>query len=170
MTPQSAATPPATPAATTTAPVTSSIVVEAPIQRAFDAFTREMGSWWPSDHHILEAELAEMVFEPRAGGHIIDRGVDGSECRWSRVLAYEPPARIVFSWDVNLSWQLETDPARASEIEVRFVAEAPERTRVELEHRHLERHGQGWEKMRDAVASPNGWDLGIEAFAQRLQR
>jgi uncharacterized protein YndB with AHSA1/START domain len=166
MTPQSTATTPAG----ATAPVTSSIVVEASIERAFDVFTREMGSWWPSEHHILEADLAEMVFEPRAGGHIIDRGVDGSECRWSRVLAYEPPTRVVFSWDISMSWQRETDPARASEIEVQFVAEAPERTRVELEHRHLERHGEGWEKMRVAVASPNGWDLGMQAFAQRLRR
>jgi uncharacterized protein YndB with AHSA1/START domain len=165
MTPQAATTT----AVRTASPVTRSIVVQAPIERAFDVFTRDMSSWWPSDHHILEAELAEMVFEPRAGGHIIDRGVDGSECRWSRVLAYEPPARVVFSWDISLAWQLETDPARASEIEVRFTAEAPERTRVELEHRHLERHGQGWEKICQAVASPRGWDLGMQAFAQRLQ-
>ena len=164
MTPQSAAS-----TAPDTAPVTSSIVVEAPIDRAFDVFTREIGSWWPSDHHILQAELAELVFEPRAGGHIIDRGIDGTECRWSRVLAYEPPTRVVFSWDISLAWQLETDPARASEIEVRFVAETPERTRVELEHHHLERHGQGWEKMRDAVASPGGWDRGMQAFAQHLR-
>ena len=166
MTPQSAAAA----AAAATAPVTSSIVVQAPIERAFDVFTRDMGRWWPSTHHILEAELAEMVFEPRVGGYIIDRGVDGSECRWSRVLAYEPPLRVVFSWDINLTWQPETDPARASEVEVRFVSEAPDRTRVELEHRHIDRHGEGWEGMRDAVGSPGGWDLGLQGFAQRLGR
>jgi uncharacterized protein YndB with AHSA1/START domain len=154
---------------TAEASVHASIVVDAPIERAFSVFTEDMGSWWPSDHHILEGELAEMVFEPRVGGHVYDRATDGSECRWARVLAYEPPNRVVFSWDINLQWELESDPARASEIEVRFIAEAPERTRVELEHRHLERHGNGWENMRDAVGSPDGWGRGLRALAERLR-
>ncbi len=127
-----------------------------------------MGSWWPEKNHILEAELAEMVFEPRVGGHIYDVGVDGSESRWARVLAYEPPRRLVFSWDITTRWTLESDPARCSEVEVRFIAESPERTRVELEHRGIERHGEGWESMHAAVGSPNGWTGGLEAFAQRL--
>ncbi len=151
-----------------TTPVHASVIVEAPIERAFSVFTDDIGSWWSSDHHILESELAEMVFEPRAGGHIYDRGVDGSECRWARVLVYEPPTRVVFSWDINAQWKLETDPERTSEVEVTFVAEGPERTRVELEHRGLERHGPGWENMRDAVGSPGGWPQGLEALAQRL--
>jgi uncharacterized protein YndB with AHSA1/START domain len=145
--------------------VQTSIVVEAPIERAFTVFTEGMGGWWPAEHHIIEAEVAEMVFEPREGGHVYDRGVDGSECRWARVLAYEPPDRVVFSWDIDTRWQLESDPARTSEVEVRFVAEAPDRTRVELEHRNLERHGEGWEQMRDAVASPEGWGAGLRLFA-----
>ena len=145
--------------------VRTAIVVEAPIERAFKVFTEEIGSWWPEDHHILQAELAEMVFEPRAGGHVYDRGVDGSECRWARVLAYEPPNRIVISWDINLQWQLETDPDRTSEVEIRFIAAGPTRTRVELEHRRLERHGDGWQQMRDAVGSPGGWSSGLQRFA-----
>jgi uncharacterized protein YndB with AHSA1/START domain len=152
----------------TAAPVRTEIVVDAPIDRAFDVFTADMGSWWPPTNHILEAELAEMVFEPRVGGHIYDRGVDGSESRWARVLAYEPPDRVVFSWDINLQWQIETDPARTSEVEVRFIAESPTRTRVELEHRGIDRHGDGWESMHGAVGSPNGWGGGLEALAQRL--
>jgi uncharacterized protein YndB with AHSA1/START domain len=152
----------------TAAPVRTQIVVDASIERAFDVFTADMGSWWPKDHHLLEAELAEMVFEPRVGGHICDRGVDGSESRWARVLAYEPPDRVVFSWDISLQWQIETDPARTSEVEVRFIAESPTRTRVELEHRGIERHGDGWESMQAAVGSPNGWGSGLGAFAQRL--
>jgi uncharacterized protein YndB with AHSA1/START domain len=147
--------------------VRRSITVEAPIERAFSLFTDGMGTWWPKDHHILQGELAEMVFEPREGGHIIDRGVDGSECRWSRVLAYEPPTRVVFSWDINLSWQLETDPEKASEVEIRFTEDGPERTFMELEHRNLDRHGEGWEQMRDAVGSPGGWDLHGFAEAAR---
>jgi len=149
--------------------VRTSTVVAAPIERAFTVFTEDIGSWWPPDHHILEAELAEMVFEPREGGHVYDRGVDGSECRWARVLAYERPTRVVISWDINTRWELETDFERSSEVEVRFLSEAPDRTRVELEHRLLDRHGENWEKVRDAVASPDGWAGSLRAFAKRLE-
>jgi uncharacterized protein YndB with AHSA1/START domain len=147
--------------------VTTQTVVDAPIDHAFRVFTEGIGSWWDPNHHILEAELAEMVFEPRVGGHIIDRGTDGSECRWARVLAYDPPSRVCFSWDINLRWQLETDPAKASEIEVTFTEDGPGRTLVVLTHRHLDRHGEGWEAMRDAVGS--GWTLDrfAEVAAQR---
>jgi uncharacterized protein YndB with AHSA1/START domain len=147
--------------------VTTQTVVDAPIDHAFRVFTEGIGSWWDPNHHILEAELAEMVFEPRVGGHIIDRGTDGSECRWARVLAYDPPSRVCFSWDINLRWQLETDPAKASEIEVTFTEDGPDRTRVVLTHHYLDRHGEGWEAMRDAVGS--GWTLDrfAEVAAQR---
>jgi uncharacterized protein YndB with AHSA1/START domain len=148
--------------------VTTSIVVEVPAERAFSIFTDDIGSWWNPEHHILEAELAEMVFQPRVGGHIYDRGVDGSECRWARVLAYEPPDRVVFSWDINTRWQLETDLDRTSEVEVRFIPEGSDRTRVELEHRNLDRHGEGWQGMRDAVGSPEGWPEGLRDFARRV--
>ena len=96
------------------------------------------------------------MFEPQVGGHIYDRGEDGSECRWARVLAYEPPDRVVFSWDISPQWQLETDPDNTSEVEVRFIAETPERTRVELEHRHLDRHGPGWPAVSDGVGRRRG--------------
>ena len=149
--------------------VRTSIVVDASQQLAFDVFTQDMGGWWPPDHHILEGELAEMVFELREGGRIYDVGVDGSECQWARVLAFEPPERVVISWDITTHWKLETDPARTSEVEVRFVAEGPERTRVELEHRHLDRHGEGWQNMRGAVGSPGGWQGGLQRFAEHLR-
>jgi uncharacterized protein YndB with AHSA1/START domain len=148
--------------------VRKSVVVEAPIERAFAVFTEEIESWWPPEHHIIEAPLAGMVFEPRVGGHVYDRGADGSECRWARVLVYDPPHRVVFSWDIDLHWQLERDPGKASEVEVRFVAETPTRTRVELEHRHLERHGEGWTALRDAVGSPDGWGLNLRGYAARF--
>ena len=151
------------------ASVRASIVVDVPAQRAFTVFTQEIGSWWPADHHILEGELAETVFEPRVGGHVLDRGVDGSECRWARVLEYEPPHRVLISWDIDPRWQLESDPARASEVEVRFSAEGPDRTRVELEHRALDRHGEGWEPMRDAVGAEDGWQHHLHAFAAYLR-
>jgi hypothetical protein len=142
---------------TTSTSVSTAVDVMASVEDAFRVFTEGIGSWWNPEHHILEADLAEMVFEPRVGGHIIDRGVDGSECRWARVLVYEPPWRVCFSWDINLRWQLETDPARTSEVEVTFTPTDPDRTRVVLTHRHLNRHGPGWETMREAVSS--GWDL-----------
>jgi uncharacterized protein YndB with AHSA1/START domain len=144
--------------------VSTSEVVNAPLERAFEVFTKGMPTWWPAGHHILEAELAEMEFEPRAGGRIVDRGIDGSECAWARVLVYEPPHRVVFSWDISVSWKHEPDPARCSEVEVRFIAEGPDRTRVELEHRELQRHGDGWEQMRDSVGAPEGWSGMWQAY------
>jgi uncharacterized protein YndB with AHSA1/START domain len=127
-----------------------------------------MDSWWPKEHHILQAPLAKMVFEARVGGDIYDVGTDGSECHWGQVLGYEPPHRLAFSWGVSTQWQLETDLAKRSEVEVRFTAEGPGRTRVDVEHRHLDRHGEGWEAMRDAVGSDGGWIVGLRALAQRV--
>ncbi len=144
--------------------VTTSIVVDVPVEKAFAVFT-EMAGWWPPEHHIIEAPLAEMVIEPRVGGRIYDLGTDGSECQWARVLAYDPPSLFVFSWDISPQWRIETDPAKASEVEVRFIAEEPNRTRVELNHRHLDRHGDGWENVRDGVGSPDGWNSGLHRFA-----
>ncbi len=116
----------------TAAPVRTSVTVEAPVQRAFEVFTQEMRSWWPEDHHLLDGELGDMIFEKRVGGRIYDRATDGRECTWARVLAYDPPERVVFSWDISPAWELESDPDRASEVEVRFVAESDSRTRVDL--------------------------------------
>jgi uncharacterized protein YndB with AHSA1/START domain len=148
--------------------VRTEVVVDAPIERAFQVFTEEMPSWWHPDHHLIDAE--DMVFEPRVGGHIYDRAADGSECRWARVLAYEPPSRLVFSWDISTEWKLETDLDKTSEVEVRFTDEGEGRTRVVLEHRNLERHGEGWERMRDAVGSEDGWPDGLRRFGDRLER
>ena len=145
--------------------VHKSIVVDASVERAFEVFTQQMDAWWPPDHHIIEAPLAHMVFEPHAGGRVYDVGTDGSECQWSRVLAYEPPHRFVMSWDINLQWKIETDHERTSEIEVTFTPEGDGRTRVDLEHRNLDRHGEGWENMREAVGSPGGWGQTLERFA-----
>jgi uncharacterized protein YndB with AHSA1/START domain len=148
--------------------VRTSIVVDAPVEAAFAVFTDDIASWWSPDHHILQAPLASMVFEPRVGGSVYDVGTDGTECHWGTVLAYEPPTRVVFSWNITLEWGIESDPAKFSEIEVRFVPEDDARTRVELEHRHLDRHGDGWEGMRDAVGSSGGWPIGLQRFGRRV--
>jgi uncharacterized protein YndB with AHSA1/START domain len=145
--------------------IRKSIVVDAPIERAFKVFTEGFGSFKPPDHNLLGVAVAATVFEPRVGGHLYDRGVDGSECRFARVLAYEPPHRVVISWDISPQWQLETDPDKTSEVEVRFTAESPDRTRVDLEHRNLERHGSGWEGVREGVGGDDGWPLYLQRFA-----
>ena len=148
--------------------IRTQIVVEAPRERAFAVFVEQFDRIKPRKHNMLAVDVAETVLEPRAGGHIYDRGVDGSVCKWARVLTYEPPDRLVFSWDISPSWQPETDLENASEVEVRFVAETDARTRVELEHRHLDRHGEHWTGMRDGVEGPDGWPLYLQRYAELI--
>ena len=145
--------------------VRTEVVVDAPIERAFRIFTHDFDRIKPREHNMLAVEIAESVFEPRVGGRVYDRGVDGSECQWARVLAYEPPERFVFSWDITPEWQIETDLAKTSEVEVRFLSESPDRTRVELVHRNLDRHGDGWVGMREGVGGDQGWPLYLQRFA-----
>ena len=152
----------------TAAAVVRKTIVEAPLEKAFAVFTERFGDIKPSEHNLLSAPIAETVFEQRVGGNIYDRASDGSECRWARVLAFEPPHRVVFSWDIGPTWQLESDPANASEVEVRFVAEGPTRTRIELEHRHLDRHGPGWESVAEGVGTDQGWPLYLQRYATLL--
>jgi uncharacterized protein YndB with AHSA1/START domain len=144
------------------------IVVNAPIERAFAVLTEDFGSFKPREHNLLSVEIAETVFEPRAGGRVYDRGIDGSECNWARVLVYEPPDRVVISWDINPQWQIETDLEKTSEVDIRFIAQGPECTRIELEHRNLDRHLDGWEAVREGVDSDGGWPLYLRRFAERL--
>lgn len=150
--------------------VRKQIVLEVPVEKAFTTFTERFGDFKPPEHNLLAVPIAETVFEPFVGGHILDRGEDGSECRWARVLAFDPPDRVVFSWDISPQWQIVTDPQEASEVEVRFFAEAPERTRVELEHRHLDRHGPGWPAVRDGVDGEAGWPLYLTRYAAVLAK
>ncbi|GAA1897750.1 SRPBCC family protein [Lapillicoccus jejuensis] len=150
----------------TTATSTSVVVeteVGVPPERAFEVFTSGMETWWDPQHHLSDAPVVRMEVQPFVGGRIVDHASDGTTCAWSRVLAWEPPARFVFSWDIDLRWQLEPDPSRTSEIEVTFTAVSPDRTRVVLTHRHLDRHGEGWEAMATAVGS--GWSLDAYAAA-----
>jgi uncharacterized protein YndB with AHSA1/START domain len=150
--------------------VRSSIVVDAPLDRAFRVFTEEFGRVKPPEHNMLGVEIADTVIEPRAGGRVYDRGVDGSEYQWARVLAFEPPDRLVISWDLSPQFQIESDPDKTSEVEVRFVAETPERTRLELEHRNLDRHGEGWEGTREAVRGDGGWPLYLQRYADVIAK
>jgi uncharacterized protein YndB with AHSA1/START domain len=152
--------------ATTDTIVRRSIVVNAPIELAFRTFTERFGEFKPREHNLMSSPIAETVFEPRVGGHIYDRAEDGTECRWARILAFDPPDRVVFSWDISPTWQVETDHDLTSEVEVRFTTEAADRTRVELEHRNLDRHGPGWEGVRAGV--DQGWPTYLDRYAALL--
>ena len=146
--------------------VSFDVTVDVAQAEAFRVFVEDFGSIKPKNHNLLTADIAETVIEPRAGGAVYDRGVDGSTCQWGRVLAIEPPARLVLAWDISPQWQIQSDPALASEVEVRFVEAGPDRTRVELTHRHLDRHLDGWRQVRDGVAGDQGWPLYLRRYAE----
>jgi uncharacterized protein YndB with AHSA1/START domain len=139
------------------------VTVDAPIEHAFRIFTERFDDIKPHAHNLLEVPIARTVFEARTGGAIYDVGTDGSTCTWARVLACEPPHRLVFSWDISPQWQIEPDPARTSQVEIRFIPETPARTRVALTHRHLDRHGDGWHGFTSLDAG-DGWPLYLERY------
>ena len=136
----------------------------------FAAFVERFDEVKPHEHTLLTTPIERTVFEPFVGGIIYDRAVDGSECRWARVLVYDPPSRVVFTWDIGPTWQLETDAALTSEVEVRWIAESAGRTRVELEHRRLDRHGPAWRNVRDGVDGADGWSLYLASYAAIFSR
>lgn len=154
----------------TTEPDTATTVrrhidVDVPPERAFQVFTERFDAIKPREYNLLRVPVVETVLEARPGGAVYDRGADGSECRWGRVLEVEPPHRLVMSWDITPRWQVETDPGRCSEVEITFAAVGPGRTRVTVEHRHLDRHGEGWEAEAASVAEPGGWPVFLSRFA-----
>jgi uncharacterized protein YndB with AHSA1/START domain len=147
------------------APVRKEIVIEASQARAFRVFTEEHGAWWPlATHHIGEKAAETAIIEPRAGGRWFERGEDGSECDWGKVLAWEPPRRLLLSWQLNGNFQV--DPNLVTEVEVTFMPEGANLTRVELEHRYLERAGDTAAALRAGVDSPDGWAGLLKRFAE----
>jgi uncharacterized protein YndB with AHSA1/START domain len=137
-----------------------------PIEKAFEVFTKKMGTWWPATHHIAPKPFTEIVIEPRTGGRWFERDADGAECEWGRVLAWEAPKRLVVSWQLQPDWKFSGDMERASEVALEFFAEGPESTRVEFEHRHIERHGEGWEKLRAGVDAAGGWTAILQLYRE----
>jgi uncharacterized protein YndB with AHSA1/START domain len=149
----------------TDAPVRQAITVKASVEKAFAVFTEGFDSWWPREHHLGEGEMTAAVLELREGGRWYEQTADGAECDWGRVLAWEPPHRLMLSWQIAPDFTPESDPAKASEIEVRFTAEGPEQTRVEVEHRAFDRHGPGAGDMRAAVGGEQGWSGLLPRYA-----
>src|SRR3546814_20247906 len=131
--------------------VKHSIVVDAPIEHAFKVFTEDFGRFKPAEHNLLGAPIAETVFEPRVGGHLYDRGVDGGECRWARVLAYDQPTRVLLSWHITPQGRVQTDPEKTSEWEWWFTPEPPKRNRVRTEHRQLDSTRAGRKQVQQGV-------------------
>lgn len=144
--------------------VRKSVTVEVPPDKAFRIFTEGIDSWWFPGHHIGESELNEVVLEPRAGGRWYEIGVDGSECQWGAVLRWEPLHRLVLAWQIDATWHF--DPRLVTEVEVRFVADGPHHTVVELEHRDLERFGENTDTIREGFDSPGGWQGLLERYAE----
>jgi uncharacterized protein YndB with AHSA1/START domain len=148
--------------------VRRTVTVAASPERAFQVFTEQFGTWWPKEYHIGTVEMADFVVEPKVGGRWYEVGVDGTECDTGRVTAYEPPDRLTLAWHLDGAWHYDPDPTHASEVEVRFIADGESRTRVELEHRHFERHGEGAPAVRGAVESPRGWDFCLAGYVDRF--
>ena len=148
-------------------PVRKEILVEAPPERAFRVFTDKFGQWWPRDHHIGEAALKDAVIEPRVGGRWYEVRIDGSEGDWGKVLVWDPPRRIVMAWQLNSQW--EYDPNFVTELELRFTPVGPMKTRVELEHRNMDRFGDAEAVTREALDSPQGWITHLTLFAKAAQ-
>jgi uncharacterized protein YndB with AHSA1/START domain len=151
-------------------PVRKTINVKTSVARAFNVFTAGMDTWWPRSHHIGNSPMTRAVIEGFAGGRCYSEQLDGTECDWGKVLVWEPPYRFVFSWQITLEWKYEPDINKASEVEVTFTPQDDGSTRVELEHRYFHRHGPGFERMRDGVASPNGWGAMLQLYAASAER
>jgi uncharacterized protein YndB with AHSA1/START domain len=149
-------------------PIEGKTTVNVPLEQAFEVFTGSFGTWWPHQYHIGQADVADVILESHEGGRWYERGVDGSECDWGRVLTWEPPQRIVFTWQINGSWQFDPDPAHASEIEVRFHADGPAQTTVEVEQRYFERLADG-HSTHGAIRGGGGWAALLDSYARRVK-
>jgi uncharacterized protein YndB with AHSA1/START domain len=150
--------------------VRKTISVRAGVERAFQAFTGGIDDWWPRTHHIGKAPMKRGIIEPRAGGRCYTEHDDGSETDWGRVLTWDPPQRFVMAWLINANWQCEPDPAKTSEVEVRFTPQADGTTRVDLEHRNFERMGEGGTNMRIGVDGPGGWSELLRLYAESVDK
>ena len=149
--------------------VRQTITVRCSVEHAFRTFTDDIDGWWPRSHHIGKSPMTRVHLEPKVGGRCYTDQEDGTECDWGRVLAWEPPSRLVLAWQITHQWGYEPDLAKSSEVEIRFTPEGDGTTRVDLEHRFFSRHGPGGDAMRTAVAAPNGWTGLLHLYAGRAE-
>ena len=150
------------------APVRKSIVVKADAAHAFEVFTARISNWWPRSHSVGASPQTSVVMEPRSGGRWYEIGQDGSQCNWGKVLAWEPPSRVLLAWQINSDWKYQED--LITEVEVKFTPIAGGETRVELEHRNIERFGDKAEKVRTAIDSEGGWSAIVKLYAEAAER
>lgn len=150
--------------------VQKSVIVKASQEKAFRVFTEGFDSWWPREHHIGKSPMKKAIIEGHAGGRCYSEQMDGTDCPFGSILEWEPPARFVMAWQINLQWQYEPDVAKSSEVEVRFTPQADGSTRVDLEHRCFERMGDGWESMRTMVDGGMGWGALMGLFAAKAEQ
>jgi uncharacterized protein YndB with AHSA1/START domain len=144
------------------------VSVQAPPAVAWRVFTERLSTWWPLDRYTIgKVKAVDAIIEPQVGGRWYERGEDGSTCDWGRVLAWEPHSRLVLTWDISADWQ--PDPNLKTEIEVRFIPEGNERTRVELEHRHLDRFGARRDEMRRIFDTEGDWGRVLGMFARAAE-
>jgi hypothetical protein len=146
-------------------PVRKSVRVQVPAEKAFSIFVEQMETWWPPTHHIAPQPFQTIFVEPRAGGRWYERDAQGNECDWGHVLGWDPPAGVTLSWHLGPDWKFNPDLAKASEVEIRFTAEGPSTTFVELCHSKIERHGEGCEQFRAALDGPGAWIAILESYA-----
>jgi uncharacterized protein YndB with AHSA1/START domain len=151
------------------APVRKSITVRADQQRAFQIFFDQFDAWWPRTHHIGTAPMKKATIEGKVGGRCYSEQIDGTECDFGTVLVWDPPHRVVWAWQIDGKWRYQADLARSSEVEVRFTAIGGGSTRVELEHRHLARHGDDADAIRTAIDSPNGWVGLLDLYSAQVE-
>jgi uncharacterized protein YndB with AHSA1/START domain len=151
---------------TTDVPVRRSVRVKTSPERAFRVFAEDFDSWWPRTHHIGKSPMKKAILEPAAGGRCYTEQEDGTECDWGRVLVWDPPRRLVLAWQITHQWGFEPDLGKASEVEIRFVREGDGTTRVDLEHRNFQKHGEGWPSMRKSVDSEGGWGTLLDLYAK----
>jgi uncharacterized protein YndB with AHSA1/START domain len=154
------------PEAAQTAMVRRTIRVNVPIEKAFQVFTQRMAAWWPATHHIAKEPFTEIIVEPRPGGRWYERDAKGNDCEWGQVIVWEPPRKLVTTWQLQPDFKFSPDLSLASEVALEFIAEGPEATRVEFEHRRLERHGAAWQELRRAVDAPGGWTLVLAQYVE----
>ena len=155
---------------TTETAVRKSVTVKASAERAFQVFTEGFDSWWPRTHHIGKSPMTKAIIEGFPGGRCYNEQADGTDCQWGEITAWEPPRRLVIAWKISPMWQYEPDLAKSSEVEIRFTPEPDGSTRVDLDHRHFDRMGEGWENMRNRVDSDQmGWSDLLEMYAAAVK-